>query len=307
MTTLDSSWLKFWEFVSEFGFIMVIVGVVGEGTELVVEWVERRKGKATAPKKPGWLLPVETFSFAILVVGLAMEFLGSHNAMRIADAENAKLNLEAKQAGKNAAASYENAAVAKREAGEANDRAANTESNNLVLQAKVLELEANAKDRIITPAQKEIFIHFLKDAPTGVVRLGWRNMTAECITFVAGIKDMLIDSGYNVASYIDYNGDQFVPLPLPKGNGLWFIINRSDQRPAFLPALIARFQSIGIVPAFATNGDPDRKYQYQRGVDFRSQQRMIQIYTCMTEFHAKPQEVKPPLFQIETLPLFCAH
>jgi hypothetical protein len=37
MTTLDSSWLKFWEFVSEFGFIMVIIGVIGEGTELKIQ------------------------------------------------------------------------------------------------------------------------------------------------------------------------------------------------------------------------------------------------------------------------------
>jgi hypothetical protein len=144
MTAFDSSWLKFWEFVSEFGFIMVIVGVVGEGIELVVEWGERRKGKAIAPKKPRWLLPVETFSFAILVIGLAMEFLGSHNAMRIADAENVRLNGLASAA---------------------NERAANTESNNLVLQAKVLQLENKLRTQVrqITPTDNDEFIAFLRN------------------------------------------------------------------------------------------------------------------------------------------------
>ena len=55
MTALDSSWLKFWEFVSEFGFIMVIVGVVGEGTELVVKWIERRKGNIVFCDFSCWL------------------------------------------------------------------------------------------------------------------------------------------------------------------------------------------------------------------------------------------------------------
>ena len=74
MTFMDSSSLTFWEIISEVGFIMVVVGVVGEGAELVVEWIKRHEEGGTR-KKRKWLLPVETLSFVILVVGLAMEFL----------------------------------------------------------------------------------------------------------------------------------------------------------------------------------------------------------------------------------------
>ncbi len=119
---MDSSSLTFWEIISEVGFIMVVVGVVGEGAELVVEWIKRHEEGGTR-KKRKWLLPVETLSFVILVVGLAMEFLGSHKSMRIADADNARLNKEAGHARKDAALAIESAAVVKKDAAIANERA----------------------------------------------------------------------------------------------------------------------------------------------------------------------------------------
>ena len=94
MSVIDASWLKFWGFVSEIGFVMVIVGVIGEGAELLVKWVERRREKATPKKKLTWLLPVETASFVVLVVGLAMEFVGGYIAKQIMDAENVCLTAQ---------------------------------------------------------------------------------------------------------------------------------------------------------------------------------------------------------------------
>jgi len=184
MTALDSSWLKFWEFVSEFGFIMVIVGVVGEGTELVVKWIERRKGKATAPTKVRWLLPVETLSFAILVVGLGMEFLGSHNAMRIADAQNVRLNGLASAA---------------------NERAANTESNNLVLRSNVVALELKIQPRTITGIQQEKFIKLLTNVPKCPIRIHCGNVDNETKIYASQLRGMLDAAGYNASDGVVFD------------------------------------------------------------------------------------------------------
>jgi hypothetical protein len=146
MTFMDSSSLTFWEIISEVGFIMVIVGVVGEGIELVVEWLERHKPEGTQ-KKPQWLLPVATLSFVILVVGLAMEFLGSHNAMRIADSQNARLNKEAADARKDAGVAIESAAVVKKDAALANERAGI--ANKLAGQANERAGQADERAAII--------------------------------------------------------------------------------------------------------------------------------------------------------------
>jgi hypothetical protein len=108
MTVLDSASLKYWESLAEWGFRLVIIGVVGESLELITKWEESeafRKWfgdrfdeknlkrfvwfcKIIRPKR----LPVESIFFGVVVIGLAMEFIGSQNATRISDAENMRLN-----------------------------------------------------------------------------------------------------------------------------------------------------------------------------------------------------------------------
>src|SRR5947208_7750223 len=101
MTDVDSQ-VRFWVALSEWGFVAVIVGVLGEGVELVQEW--RAKFQRTSGVKPsGYLLPFETFFFVLLVLGLAAEFWGSHKAVRLSELQNAYLNNEAAQARKEAA------------------------------------------------------------------------------------------------------------------------------------------------------------------------------------------------------------
>jgi len=51
MSFLDSSSLSFWESVSKFGFVMVIVGVVGEGAELVSCQMEKTTPRRINPRK----------------------------------------------------------------------------------------------------------------------------------------------------------------------------------------------------------------------------------------------------------------
>src|SRR5438067_1363896 len=118
MTLLDTTSLKTWEFIADAGTWMVIIGVAGEGLELIVKVVERKWpcGKcAQWSHKHEFLIQGALGSafWIMVVLGLGIEFRGNHNAKQIEDKENTRLNLEA--------------GIARKEAGAANDRAATTE------------------------------------------------------------------------------------------------------------------------------------------------------------------------------------
>lgn len=200
MTPLDLSSLTFWEFVSEFGFVMVIVGVVGEAVELVVKWIGRHRGKELPKKETKWLLPFETLFFAILVIGLATEFLGSHKAMRIANRLNAELHTKAEQASKDAGEANERA-------GKAHERAANAEriteelrSANLMLRSNVAVLEFRINPRTFTQEQTE---HAIKSL--GV----WTNTPffvevfrdPDSTRFGERLTDLLKNSGWTLSGF----------------------------------------------------------------------------------------------------------
>src|ERR1700720_2994888 len=117
MTLATSSLFVFFEFIERHpGLLLVLIGVAGE---IFCDWKEMGVGRLAKAKR---------ISAILLVIGLMMEFWEAAKS----DNEIAKMNLKAEQAARDAAASYENSAVAKKEAGEANERASNTESNNLV-------------------------------------------------------------------------------------------------------------------------------------------------------------------------------
>jgi hypothetical protein len=231
--------LSGWDWLTIISVVMVFLGAA------FALFLRSKKSKV-APDKNG-LIPAslffkradiesrktkwELFWELILVLGLIGDVVAAMHGI----SETARLNKEAENIGTTNALLWQ---------------------TNLVLQTNVLALEAKAKDRIITPQQKQIFMDSLKDAPIGVVGVGGRNMTSECIMFAAGIRDMLNDSGYTVATYRDYGGSQFVPMPLPEGKNVWFFFERADQQPAILPTLMLRFQAIGIMPALGTNGVP---------------------------------------------------
>lgn len=134
---------------------MVIVGVLGESAELLVKWGRKRRFrkrlndvnrrrlvgfvKVARPK----LLPVETVFFTVLVIGLAIEFLGSHTATRIADRENVRLKLKAEQAGKDAALANINLQFLWNDNLELQETVEGLRSNNLGLQKQVEELRSN--------------------------------------------------------------------------------------------------------------------------------------------------------------------
>ena len=133
MALPDSSQLEYWEAVAKCGFIAVIVGVAGEGIELISKWLEYWRRKEFKAKTKIRLLTLESFFFAMVVIGLAVEFWGSQQVELIADSQNTKLE---KLASETALQAQE-------------------------LRRENLLLEANIQPRRITPDQRLIILNEL--------------------------------------------------------------------------------------------------------------------------------------------------
>lgn len=88
---------------------MVIVGIAGEGAELLVKWLKKKRFKKFQRNwgagfrrfmavLAGFVrtreLEVETIAFAMVIVGLVAEFLGGQKSQEILDRNNARLNSE---------------------------------------------------------------------------------------------------------------------------------------------------------------------------------------------------------------------
>jgi hypothetical protein len=177
------------------------VGCVIEGVEHFVKFKRNESQKRKGIEKLGWL---------ILVGGLAMEFTGDNRAKRIADRENKRLAVEA--------------AEARRDAGKANERAANLESTNLVLRSNLLALEAAAQWRTITPAQESNLINLLKPftqanaAVTNAVRVNVEETDVEARWYAKRIVSVLRSCGFHstLQSRIGFS-DPEAPIPLGLG------------------------------------------------------------------------------------------
>src|ERR1039457_2020650 len=96
--------LEFWRSFGDWGFILVILGCIGE---VIAGAVNKFTPKHFDKYKSHWEV-FEIAAGAVLVIGLAMEYHGHKKETNILDSENSASYLEAKQAGKDAAASYSN-------------------------------------------------------------------------------------------------------------------------------------------------------------------------------------------------------
>jgi hypothetical protein len=172
MSSSDALWLKIWTTFAAVGFVIVIIGVIIEGVEHFKKFKKQEHSRKLQIEKLGWFM---------VVIGLAMEFLGDHAAKRISDRENARLNKEAGDARQDAGSAIERAGLAEKKAGEANERAAMTESNNLVLRSNIVELEVVLSDRIFSPAVE----------------------TVNSLRKFAGQKFMVIDDGSEESGHLD--------------------------------------------------------------------------------------------------------
>lgn len=185
MTALDLSSLKIWESVGEWGFVFVWVGVAGEGVEIFIKLFRPN----LYDRKKFCLDVIGAIFWMILVAGLAVEFWGNHKAMRIADAENARLHVFA----------------------------ANTESNSIALSLTVEELrkqndklKAAMPRRTISEIQREVFIEVLSNtknvSPKIPIKIIVGNTNQEADDFAQAFRSLLNEAGYT-------NDEEIVRIP----------------------------------------------------------------------------------------------
>jgi len=137
MSAADASSLNFWSWVSLVGIILVIVGVVLEGAEILawlLSWLRRKRSEIVWRQPPEvhipkWVHISDRIGWCILLVGLALEWMGHVDVEAITSRENRRVNSELGKA----------LVIA----GAANERAARLELENLVLRSNVVALELN--------------------------------------------------------------------------------------------------------------------------------------------------------------------
>jgi hypothetical protein len=223
------------------GLLLVLIGVAGE---IICDWKDM-EGRLARAKK---------LSAILLVVGLTMEFWEAAKS----DEEIAKLKLQT--ADSNLAAQR-----AAEESGQANERAANTESNNLVLQTRLIELENKIKPRTITPQQRIQFITLLKNAPKSPVGLYRTSDNTETGTFKIQVGEMLESAGYPIhngssSDIIKGSSVEFFPSQTT-GASVFFVLSTNHiiipevslATPAYVDALQNAFSGIGIDTALMTS------------------------------------------------------
>lgn len=103
MESLSEPLLIFWRAFGDWGFILVIVGVLGEVLAAAGETVLEKFSSDLLDKWRPRLKRYEIIAGWILIIGLAMEYEGHKNETVILDSDNAKLYFKAEQAGKDAA------------------------------------------------------------------------------------------------------------------------------------------------------------------------------------------------------------
>jgi hypothetical protein len=99
----DSPLLNFWRAFGDWGFIFVIVGVLGEvcAAAILQNWEEKRSDLEWG-KWGKRMKAAERLSGAILIIGLAAEFKGHKRETAILDSANARLQTLAEQADEDA-------------------------------------------------------------------------------------------------------------------------------------------------------------------------------------------------------------
>jgi hypothetical protein len=233
MSASDSFWLIIWELIAAIGVIVVIVGIIGEGSELLVKWALKTKYKKFQKELDDgfrWflailmkfvrprILEVETFAFALVVLGLVAEFWGGHKSQQILDRNNSRLNLAAEQLGKTNAQLSLQVELLK--------------SNNLALYEEI-------QPRRITPEKKKILVDLLKNAPKGKVTVGSRDSDLEAWVYMRQIADVLKTSGFETETNDVIAGG-------PTCFGIAYLLQNNNPAPIHAVMISKIFESQGI-------------------------------------------------------------
>jgi len=209
----------------------VFIGILGESAEFIVKWGRKRRFrgwfndtnrrrlvgfvKVIRPK----LLPIETLFFVVLVIGLAIEILGSFAAERL----QSKANLEL---------SATNAVILL--------RVEQLRSNNLVLS---IELEKLKHPRTIKPEQKTALIKCLSGCPKGKVFISAGAFDGEATMYAQDIEEVLKSAGFETDRAIFPSPNAPVSLLLP---GLHLVVKDLKHPPIYAPPIQRCFSACGI-------------------------------------------------------------
>jgi hypothetical protein len=249
MSSSDALWLKIWGVVASIGFLIVIIGVVIEGVEHFRKFPKKEHGQQKRIEKFGWFL---------VVVGLAMEFLGDQAAKRISDREAARLNNEAGDARKDAGEAIKQAGMANELAAKFNaDRvlvekeAAEIRQTNFVLQTKLIELEIKAGHRHLTDAQSKLIENSLQGVGRGTIRFDCLAIgDEETIKYESELTNFFGRLGFSIELGSINNG-QRTPQAFPTIFGLWMGVESKTNAPPFAEPIQQAFKSAGILmPGF---------------------------------------------------------
>jgi hypothetical protein len=179
----------------------------------------------------------------------------------IADGENARLYIIAKQAGKDSAASYERAGIAELKAGEANERAANSELKVEELRKQNAELTIRLQPRRITQQQRDKFIELLKNSPKFPVKIFVGRKDTETDNYAKQMREMLNCAGFGIGEdekIRDY-GDFFISLPVDATNEksmdspIFMVLFGEPNKPIDWPGLYVNFTTTQAAVTYNTN------------------------------------------------------
>lgn len=209
----------FWELVANWGAWAVIIGVFGEGGEILVKIItlqceKKKTGQAFLAWRHKWEVWIEIFGIAcwmLVVAGLAIEHSASGRVQEISAEESRQLTRELSVATTNAAVAIEQAGIANLRAAQLNERANLAESNNLVLRTNVVALEKDligAREQItqirkreyrkIDPIQRRKFLEFtknIKDPKAVSVDFTWNPEDPESVAYATALMSLLTETG----------------------------------------------------------------------------------------------------------------
>jgi len=149
---------------------------------------------------------------------------------------------------------YGDAERAEREAAKANE-------HSLVLQAKVLELEAKRQDRAITGPQIINFLISIGSSQKGTVLCGVRHPDGETQRYASKINRLISFSGFNVASQLNYPDNLVV---FNENSCIALLVDNSDDAPPYATNLYNAFNAADMNPTWVTN-NPNRLYSQTEG------------------------------------------
>jgi hypothetical protein len=230
-----SSSLNGWIHFAELGCVVVIIGIIGEGVDLLSKWWKKRefrvgfgirfeemnRGRATILIKRARprILEIETISLALVATGLLIEVWASHEVYAISDLQNVKIKAEAGAAIASASRSESNSANvlwqvaelnkeagdARKDAGSAKESASKldaaralAEKETALIRSNNLELQIKLQPRIITEQQITNFIFLTEKIPKILVRISTGPIRDEVISYAIQIQSMLAKAGYKI-------------------------------------------------------------------------------------------------------------